>query len=229
VRESRLNRLSGWAGVAFFSWLVVAAVVYAGIIPMPATGDDAAYVRMYFTDHGDAVLFHAWMSGLLWGIAFLVFAFGLRERVATPAGSARPPWGRVATAGAVLATAFGGVGLVFETVAALMARTASDELLVVMALVVTIADATLLYWGLAVFVGAASRAVRETDFRAAWLGGLGFVSAGLMIIGAAWPLTGDDRGVIAVLGLIGLTLVAIWVLLVSLRMLRTDTAPRGAG
>jgi hypothetical protein len=132
----------------------------------------------------------------------------------------------VLTAGAVLATAFGGVGLIFETAATTMATSASDDLLTVLERMVTFADSTLLYWGLGLFVGAASIAMLRSSSFGVGFTSLGLVAAVLMFLGAGWPLTGDDRGPVALVGLLGLTLLAVWILRVALEM--TRSTPRSA-
>jgi hypothetical protein len=213
-------RPAGYAGIAFFAWLVVAAVVFNAVLPMPTFADSPNYIRVYYTDHGRAVLLHAWLSGVFWSLAFLLFAAGLRRHLESEPHEDQGIWPGLSTIGATLAVAFGGVGLIFQTVAVGVARDTSGDLLTVLARMMVIADATLLYWGLALFAGAVSiSAFRSGSLRAplAWMG---LTSALLMVIGASWPLTGDDRGAIASAGLAGLTLLGVWVLFASRSLLR---------
>lgn len=220
VRPVDDRRLVAWAGILFFGWLIVAAVVYGGVLAMPTIASSAAYHRQYFTDHATAVLLHAWFSGLFWGFLFLIFATGLRRRLSIRGGEDDAIWPRLSTVGAVLAVAFGGTGLIFESVAAGVGADASDEMLRVLARMVQLVDATLLYWGLGVFVAAAGIAMLQSGRFGRGLAWWGFVSAAMMVVGALWPLSGDDRGPLALLGLIGLSLFGVWVLVTALTILR---------
>jgi hypothetical protein len=52
-------------------------------------------------------------------------------------------------------------------------------------------------------------------------------AAGLMLAGALWPLTGDDQGALASVGLSGLGLCGVWVLAVGVSLLRRDRSQTG--
>jgi hypothetical protein len=222
--ESGDRKVAGYAGILFFVWLVIAGVVYGGVLRMPLIADTAAYHRQYYVDHSTAVLVHAWLSGLCWAWFFLVFATGLRGHL-TPGTRERGIWPRLTTAGAVLTVALGGTGLIFESVAAGVARDASDELLVVLARMVQIVDATLLYWGLSLFVVSASMVILRSGRLNRGLAWFGYACGLLMVIGAAWPLTGDDRGALALIGLAGLTLLGVWALVTAIALLRSGHEP----
>jgi len=211
-------KLAGYAGIMFFVWVVVAGIIFAGVLPLPTFRATAALHRAYYTDHGTAVVFHVWFSCLFWAASFLLFASGLLDALSREnPGSGM--WRRLAMAGAILSVAFGGTGLIFETVAAVGADDLSDTLLLALGRMVVIVDSVLLYWGLAVFVAAASTALLPSRRTAGSLPWLGFGSALMMVIGALWPLTGDDRGPTAAMGLIGLAMLGLWVLLAGIALL----------
>jgi hypothetical protein len=222
-------RVTGVAGIAFCAWYAIAATVYAGLLPMPAFSDSDSYQLGYFADNTTALVLHAWLSGVFWVLALLTFAAGLRRELAS-AGPRAGMWADLAFAGALLATAVGGVGVAIQTAATSVSGNAADGIVPTFGRLLAVIDETLLYWGLAAFVGGASIAVLQAGSRRRWIAWFGLVDLALLVIGAAWPLTGDDRDLVGVIGLLGLFGAGVWVLLVAVSLLRTasvsDRPPR---
>jgi hypothetical protein len=175
---------------------------------------------------------HAWLSGVFWVLALLTFAAGLRRELAS-AGPGAGMWADLALAGALLATAVGGIGVAIETAATSVSGDAADGIVPVFGRLLAVIDQTLLYWGLAAFVGGASIAILQTRSHRRRIAWFGLVDLALLVIGAAWPLTGDDRGLVGMIGLLGLFGAGVWVLLVAVSLLRAalmlDEVPRLAG
>lgn len=224
-------RVTGLAGLAYCAWFAIAATVYAGMLPMPAFSDTDSYQLGYFADNTTALVLHAWLSGVFWVLVFMTFVVGLRRELAA-AGPRSAMWADLAFAGAVLATAVGAVGVAIETAATAVSGEAANTVVPAFGRLLAVIDQTLLYWGLAAFAGGASIAMLQAGShrRLAWLG---LADLALLVVGAAWPLTGDDRNVVGVIGLLGLFGAGVWVLLVAVSLLRTassfDRVPRLAG
>ena len=53
------------------------------------------------------------------------------------------------------------------------------------------------------FVASASLVVLRTGVLWRWLAALGFIAAVLLVVGAAWPIDGDEEGALAILGFTG--------------------------
>lgn len=217
------HRLAGAAGVAFFVWMVIAAVVYAGALPMPAFSDPDSYHVMYFADHGTALALHAWLSGLFWVLGLLTFAAGLRRQLIADQPAAAM-WADLAFAGALMATVVGGVGVALQTAASAVSGTAAQAVVPALGRFLAVIDQTLLYWGLALLVGAGSIAIMRSGQGTRRLGWLGLADAVILVVGAAWPLTGDDRNLLGVVGLVGLFVAGVWILWAAVRLLRARPA-----
>jgi hypothetical protein len=80
---------------------------------------------------------------------------------------------------------------------------------------------------LALFVASASLVVLRTGVLWRWLAGLGFLAAALQIVGAAWPIDGDEEGFLAVLGFIGAPLTLLWIVISSIGMIMMKEEPAG--
>jgi hypothetical protein len=225
-------RITGVAGLAFCGWFAIAATVYAGLLPMPAFTDSDSYQLKYFADNTTALVLHAWLSGVFWVLCLLTFAAGLRRELAST-GPRAGLWADLAFAGALIATAFGGVGVAIETAATSVSGEAATTIVPTLGRLLAVIDETLLYWGLAAFVGGASIAVLQVGPLHRAIAWFGLADLALLIVGAAWPLTGDDRGLLGVIGLLGLFAAGVWILLVAVSLLRTastlDRVPRPAG
>jgi hypothetical protein len=216
-------RVTGMAGLAFCGWYVIAATVYAGLLPLPAFSDSDSYQLAYFADNATALVLHAWLSGVFWVLFLLTFAAGVRRELA----SAEPRagmWADVAFAGALIATAVGGIGVAIETAATAVSGDAANGLVPAFGRLLAVIDQTMLYWGLAAFVGGASIALLQTGSHRRKIAWFGLVNLALLVVGAAWPLTGDDRNPIGVIGLLGLFGVGLWILLLAVSLLRTAAA-----
>jgi hypothetical protein len=224
ARRDRLIAAAG--GIAFCAWFVVAAVVYAGALPLPAFSDPDPDHLQYFADNATPLALHAWLSGIFWSLCFLGFSAGLSQQLATERRAM--PWARLSFGGALLATAFGGLGVAIQTVATSVSGDAAAIVVPTLGRLLAVVDETLLYWGLAVYVGGGSIALARSSRGMPGLAWLGLADLVLLVVGAAWPLTGDDRGVVGALGLLGLLGAGAWTLWAAISMLRPGFAGREA-
>jgi hypothetical protein len=221
------RRLAGAAGVLFFGWLVVAIVTIDVILGAPSFADSAATYREYYTQNATVLLIVTWVGFGCWVFGFLGFATGLRG-VLTAGDQDAVLWPSLMVVGATLVVAIGGSGGVFEAVlAAGIVDKASDDLLLALAQMQEIADTMILPWALTLFIVAAAVSIARSGVLGRGLTWLGLACAALLVTGALWPLTGEDQGVVATIGLLGLTLVGVWVLIASVRLLRGTGEPSG--
>jgi len=84
---------------------------------------------------------------------------------------------------------------------------------------------TVLQFTVALFIGSASVVILRTGILWRWLGGLGLLAALLLVIGAAWPIDGDEMGAVAAPGFFGLIVVNVWSLIVSIALIMRKEPP----
>ncbi len=80
-------------------------------------------------------------------------------------------------------------------------------------------------FGMALFVASASVAILRTRVLWRWLPMLGFIAAVLLVIGASWPIDGNEQGALAIPGFIGAPLTLLFVGLSSINMLMMKEEP----
>ena len=80
-------------------------------------------------------------------------------------------------------------------------------------------------YGMALFVGSASLVILRTGVIWRWLAGLGLLAALLLVIGAAWPIDGDEEGAIAILGFIGAPATMLFIIISSINMIIRSEEP----
>lgn len=213
------RRVAGFAGIAF-GVLFVAALALGS--DGPVYDDSAAEVREFFVDNDARVHLTTWLGGLAFVFLFLPFAAGLRNVVASGERPDEPLWSRLSYTAAVLVVAIVMSGGAFwEVLSQGTAEDLSDETLVALARLDTVIFIGVLPWALALFAAAASLLVLRTGVLARWIGWLGAAGALLLVIGTLWLFTEDDQSVLAWFGFIGLPVIALWILAVSVAMIRS--------
>lgn len=212
------RRIGGFAGIGF---VVLFIVMIAIGIDGPTYDDTASEVREFFVDSDTRVHLVTWLGGLIFVFFFLPFAAGLRTLLASAEGPDDPVWSRLSYTGAVVAVAIGGVGSAFwEVLSQGTAEELPDESLVALARFDTVIFIGILPWALALFVAAASVAVIRTKVLAVWIGWVGALAALLLVVGSLWIFAEDDEAALSALGFIGLPLTVLWILAISIVMLR---------
>ena len=184
------------------------------------TSDSDEEIRAYFVDNRDTYLIGDFLIGIAMVFLFLPFAACARSVFAQAEGEPG-----VATTiffiGAILIVAVGFVGgIAWGTLAMGAKDEAFDDSNVKM----------LMYMGEYAFSGIAlgfalaalggSAVILTTAVVARWAGYLGLAAVVLNIVGSAWIIDGDSEGVLAILGLIGMLVFAVWILSLSVLMLR---------
>ena len=214
------RRIAGAAGIAFVVVLVVGFILGGS---SPTYDDSADKVREFFVDDDTAVHLTSWLAALAFFVFFLTFASGLRSLLAPADEADQQMWSRLSYTGAVVTVAVGGAGSAFwEVLSQGIAEDLPDETLVALARFDTVIFVGVLPWALALFVAAACVVILRSGVMARWIGWFGAAAALLMVIGTLWIFSEDDESAFAILVFVGLPLVALWVLVVGVTMIRRD-------
>jgi hypothetical protein len=167
----------------------------------PYIGDPIDEIRSYYVDDDTLVHVATFLSALAFVFFFLTFASGLRSLLATADTNAAGMWSRLSFAGAMLAVAVSGVGLTYGTVLSIgAAAEASDGTVRTLHQLDAVLFGSIMNWGLALFLFGAAMTIFQSDVLARWMGWLALSSIVLMVIGASWPVSGDDEGPLANIG-----------------------------
>jgi hypothetical protein len=206
-------RLAGWAGIAFAVLSVVGSLIAGS---PPGIEDPASEIREFWIDNRDQLLVGSLLQALALP-AFLVFVMALRELLVR-GGEEGTFWGRVMAAGAVITVALalvgGAIGLSVTWIEGFTEDAGDDVVRAVWnagTLPFVVGGAALF-----AFVGAAAVGILRTKVLPVWAGWLGAIAAVISLLGILGFLEPD----LAVLGFLGFFAFAIWVVAMSIVMLR---------
>lgn len=217
-------RVGGIFGIGFVILFLIGGVILTG--DTPQRDDSIEDIRKFFADDGERYLAGDYVSGIAFVFLFLPYLVTLRWVLGS--GEGWPPiWSWLTVLGGVSMLVLGGASAVsFGTLAISgddpdVLDDSSVRLLVEMSTYAFTAFS--LTMGL--FVASASVVVLRTGVLWRWLAGLGLLAAVLLVVGAAWPIDGNEEGAIAVLGFIGAPLTLLWILLSSIKMVMMKEEP----
>jgi hypothetical protein len=224
-------RAGGIFGILFAILFIIGPVALTG--DTPTRDDSIEDIRAYFEDDGDLYLVGDYLAGIAFVFFFLPYLVILRWVLGS--GEGTPPIGSWLTVlGGLVMTIIGGAGSVFFGALAIAADDpeiyaqiddASIRLIMEMSSYVF----TGFTFGMALFVASASLVVLRTGVLWRWLAPVGLIIAVLLVIGAAWPIEGDDEGALATAGFIGAPLTLLWIILSSVNMLLMKEEPGTRG
>jgi hypothetical protein len=217
-------RVGGVFGIGFVILFIIGPILVTG--ETPSRGDSIEDIRAYFRDDGEIYLVGDYIAGIAFIFFFLPYLVTLRWVLGS--GEGWPPiWSWLTVVGGVSMLVIGGTGAV--GFGALAISEGNPEIIddaSVRLLMETNAYAfTGFIFTMALFVASASLVVLRTGVLWRWLAALGFLAAILMVIGASWPIDGDDEGALAVPGFIGPPLTLLWILLSSIKMIMMKEEP----
>jgi hypothetical protein len=217
-----VRRVTGVLGVLFFIGMVVSFAMFGPIQPAP--DDPISEIRDFYANDDSVILAANWVAAVTIVFFFLPFAAGLRTVLAARDVDGGI-WSRTAFGIAVAIVGVGGAGGVFIPSAMLAFDTGDldDSAMRLMLYADAYAFGVILAVGIALFLAANSLVVLRTGAVWRWLAWFGLVVAVLALIGAWWPLDGDPQGPLAAMSFTAGPLMALWVLLVSINLLR-DTS-----
>jgi len=219
-------RVGGIFGIGFVILFLIGGVFLTG--DTPQRDDSIEDIRKFFADDGEMYLAGDYLSGIAFVFFFLPYLVTLRWVLGS--GEGWPPiWSWVTVVGGVSMLALGGASAV--TFGTLAISEGNPEILDDASVRLLMEMSTYGFTGfsltMGLFVASASLAVLRTGVLWRWLAALGFLAAVLLVIGAAWPIDGDEEGALAILGFIGAPLTLLWILLSSIRliMMKEEPAP----
>ncbi|MPZ23482.1 MAG: hypothetical protein GEU28_08040 [Dehalococcoidia bacterium] len=217
-------RIGGICGLAWAILFIVAAFILQG--DSPSRDDSIEEIRQYFTEDDSVYLLGDYLLAFAFGLFFLVYLVILRRVL-----SAIDGWPAILATVALFAGAltiiWGAIAGFFWGALALGASNPEidDSAVRTLMEIDTYAFAGLQF-PLGVFLGAAGlNILLSGTLFPRWLGIIALVAAIGALIGAAWPIDGDDEGVIASIGLIGLLGALVFVVISSVLLLIRPEPP----
>jgi hypothetical protein len=224
-RDANVNwvRVGGLLGIGWLILFFIGAFALQG--DTPSRDDSIASIREYFTDDGDTYLLGDYLIGIAFIVFFLPFLIILQRVLGRGEGWAGI-LSRVALFAGALAILWGGFAGTFWGALAVGAaenREVDDSAVRTLMELDSYAFAGLLF-PVGLFMGAAGLSIWLSGVLWRWLGIIGIIGFLGSYIGAAWPIDGDDEGAVAAFGLAGFLGIAIFVLLVSINLMRLRNA-----
>jgi hypothetical protein len=215
--DTRWAKYAALGGV-WFVVLVWVAGALAGTPPTMNASD--ADVAEYFTDNPDLVKGAAWLAGA--ATIGLVWWFGSVWRRLRAAEGGQTRMCVVALVGLTLA---GAVHLVSEVINATLAMRHDKGGAEVAPFFWTMSSAlvAMSFFGLVTFVAAVTALTFRTGAFPKWSAYIGWLAALLLLLGTLNVAT--SASIFLVLGLIGFTLMSIWVLVISWDLWKNPSAP----
>jgi hypothetical protein len=166
-----------------------------------------------------------YLTGLAFILFFLPYLVTLRWVLGS--GEGWPPiWSWLTVAGGLSMVALGGAGsMTFGTLALSADNPEIDDSSVRLLMEMNSYAFTLFSFGMALFVGSASLVILRTGVVWRWLAALGLLAAVLLIIGASWPIDGDEESALSTAGFIGAPATMLFIIISSINMIIRSEEP----
>ena len=224
--NGRLSRVGGVLGLAWLVLFIIGVFVLQG--DSPERDDSIAEIRRYFIEDGDTYLLGDYLIGIAFMVFFLPFLIILNRVLSSNDNSLPTIASRVGLFAGALAILWGGLaGISWGALAIGAAENPQVDASSVRTLMEIDAYAFAgLLFPVGLFMGAAGLSIWLSGLLWRWVGAIGIIGFVCCYIGAAWPIDGDDEGAVAGFGFVGLTVIAVFVLLVSINLLMMKS--RGA-
>ena len=222
VDDSKLERWGAWAGIAF-----VVLVLVTGFLPgsPPKPSDSAAKIAKYFVDKSDEIRITTYVGGL--ATIAVLFWLGALWRFMRKAEGTGPMLATSALAGGVVAavlTTVGGIILGATIILKLQngfAKPSDVRLFYVLGNNFVISGG----FGIIVLIASVSLLVLRTGMMPRWVAAVGGVDLVLWIVACGGVTSTKDF--IFYFGFGAFVVFAIWVLIVSILMLRAPSGNPG--
>jgi hypothetical protein len=215
VDDRKLERVGAWAGIVFVVLVLVTALLPGS---PPKTSDSVGKIAKFFVDKSDEIRITTYVGGLATvAVLFWLAALYRTLRRADSSGVLAV----AALAGGVVTTALIGVGGVLMGVVSIIRLQAGIapidiRFFYVLSTNLTIAGG----FSLVVLLVATSWAIVNTRVMPTWVAVIGGLDALLWLVGCGAVTSTKDF--IFYIAFAGFLVFAIWVLIVSIFMLRTD-------
>jgi uncharacterized protein YneF (UPF0154 family) len=218
-------RLGGVDGIIWAVLFIVGAIGLQG--EPPVRGDSIESIRAYFIDDGTKYLVGDFIVGIGFVIFYLPYVIALRWFLGSAEGTPAI-WSWMAFAGGALSVMLGFVSGIFWSALALGLEDnpGLDDSTIRLMMDLNAVSFAGTMMAIALFVGSAGFVILRTGVLWRWLGGLGLLTAVLLLIGAAWPIEGDDEGTLAIAYYAGLPLTLLFVVISSVGMIMRKEAPQ---
>ena len=217
-------RVGGFFGIGFIILFIIGPFILTG--ETPSRSDSVEEIRKYFQDDGEMYLVGDYIAGIAFVLFFLPYLVTLRWVLGS--GEGWPPiWSWLTVIGGLSMVVIGGASSVFLGTLAINADFSEqiDDSSVRLLMEMSTYSFTGFGFTMALFLGSASFVILRTGVLWRWLAALGLIAALLLVIGAAWPIDGDEEGAIAIFGLIGSIGGALFVLVSSIGMIMMKEEP----
>jgi len=194
----------------------------------PSRDDSIEEIRAFFQDDGDMYLLGDYIGGIAFVLFFLPYLVTLRWVLGSGEG-----WPAIGS----WLTVIGGFGMVilggasavsYGTLAISADNAEIDDSSVRLLMEMNVYAFTGFSLFMSLFMAAASLVVLKTGVLWRWLAGIGLLAALLLVVGASWPIDGDDEGALAIAGFIGAPLTLLWIILSSINLLLMKEEPVSA-
>ncbi len=209
------QKIGGIAGIVFT--LLLALDIFGG--SWPVYTDPIADIRAFFVDSATTVLVVSWAEALLMTFVLLFFGACLRDTLAW-SETVPTEFPRLTFVGAIVSAVLAIAAAVPTVAVALAGAAVDDGILRFVMYTDVVAYGFVFAFGFALMAFAASVVILRTGALARWLGWLGSASAAALVIGGLWIVSGDESGVLAIVGYVGLALWLVWALGVGVDMVR---------
>jgi len=211
-------------GIGFVILFIIGPVFLTGDTPM--RDDSIEDIRKYFADDGEMYLVGDYIAGIAFVFFFLPYLVTLRWVLGS--GEGWPPiWSWLTVIGGLSMVVIGGASAV--SFGALAISEGNPDIIDDAGVRLLMETSTYAFAGfsltMGLFVASASLVVLRTGVLWRWLAGLGFLAAVLLVIGAAWPIDGNEEGALAIGGFIGAPLTLLWILISSIAMIMMKEEP----
>jgi len=212
--DAKWERAAGAGGILFVLMVVVSAIL-PGEPPM--TNDSAPEIAKWFADNRDQIREAALLS-IVASIPLVWWASALYRRLERATGNHR--LGVIVVIGVALSAAGAGVGsVVFATLAMVGPGYSGGLAGTRFFYILGTGMNGLVAVGTALAVGAVAAGILRTGMLPRWLGWAGALVALLSVLGTGVSASAMD--IVFILSMVGFVAVGLWVLAVSVVMLRT--------
>lgn len=213
------RQLTGIAGIGF----VVMFVVVNALGSADPGYSNPSEAREFFVDSDMQVHLVTWLGALAAVFCFLPFAAGLRSLLVPAEVAEDDLWSHLSSTAAVLVVAIIVIGSAFwEVLSFGAAETLSDATLVALSRFDAVIFLAMLPWAVALFLVSSAVGILRSRMLARWIGWWGAIDALVLIIGTLWIFGEEQESLLGGFSFVGLALYALWVLVVSIAMLRRD-------
>jgi hypothetical protein len=217
-------RLAGVAGIVWLVLFIAGAFVIQG--DSPDSTQTIAEIKSYWANDAGKYLVSDFIISVSFVFFFVPFFVGLRWFLgSTEDGPPVLSW--IMTVGGVGILTLGGAAGGFEGSLAVAAKNNvqiddSTTMALVLASSYAFAVGQLV---IALFLASAGLLVVRSGIIWRWSGFIALIGVPLLIVGAAWPIDGDEHGVFGAGGLFGFLCLLIWTLITCIALIMRKEPP----